>query len=102
MYENEVKNKPLLKFLKKQVSDWQGPNWKGGAGELFLIYHEIMMLYNAKLYITICKKYWNTFFPIHIVPDFIITDDAFDINYEKTAEKILDVCVKDLAHNLQT
>ncbi len=101
MYENEVKNKPLLKFLKKQTCDWEDGEWISNAGDLFRIYHEIMMLRSEECPKTICIKYWNTFFPMHVVPScIIIREGVFEIDYEDTAEQILNVCVKQLCSKL--
>lgn len=100
MYENEVKNKPLLKFLKKQTCEWRG-EYILNTGDLFRIYHEIMILRGERRYKAICESHWQTFFPIHIVPAFIIVaDGVFEIDYENTAEQILNVCVKQLCSEL--
>lgn len=104
MYENEVKNKSLLKFLKTQTNEWSHKHkWESNPGHLFMIYHDIMMLRGDGFYMAICKKYWNTFFETHIVPEFIIVaNDVFEIDYRATANKILDICVKDLSHQLSS
>jgi hypothetical protein len=100
MYESDVKNKPLLKFLKKQTCEWRGESISN-TGDLFRIYHDIMVLRGEGCYKAICEKHWQTFFPIHIVPAFIIvTDGVFEIDYQETAKQILDACVKQLCSEL--
>lgn len=82
--------KKELKLLREEMSSWKPamPTYYK-AGDIFEIYHDIILLYMSQMHKEVVEYYWNSFFRNHEIPECSIKDEIVEIYYISNSNKIL-------------
>lgn len=88
------------KLMRKEMKDWEPHTMVYNAGDIFDIYHNILMMRISAMHRIIVQQYWNTFFREHELPTFMFSEDCkcLEVCYISTSDLILER-VKDQLKN---
>lgn len=96
-------SKSQQKTIREIVKHWKIPSSPYTAGGHFILYHNILMLYNNAKYQEIVETYWKSMHNyLDVLPCLVYDGDAVDVHYQYAALALLEHSVDKVASYLNT